>query len=409
MAGDPPPPDDPPREPDRPAPEPVAPRRHRRRRVVIGAIAAVCAAFLVGIAPRLAERATVSRETADLAVPYVAVIRPERASPIREIVLPGNVEAYVSAPIFSRISGYLSQWFEDIGEPVKQGQLLAEIDTPEVDQQLEQARGTLAVAEANLRVSEITAKRFTELRNTNSVSRQEVDNAVGTLQANRATVFADRASVRQLEQQKAFSQIRAPFDGVITARNVDMGDLITAGSSTNANTALFQLAQADKLRVFVNVPEVHALSVDIGLPATLALGGMPGRRFEGKVVRTANAIDSSLRTLLVEVEVNNPTGELLTGSFAQVTLVLPATGDRFVVPAETLVFRDAGLQIATVQDGRIVLKPVTPGHDFGDRIEIEHGLTAEDWVVVNPPDSISTGDPVRVVPARGSAAQAPHR
>jgi RND family efflux transporter MFP subunit len=381
---------------------PERPRRKHTWLAMIIAGALLVAAFLFGLLPRLANRRTVREETVHLAIPTVAVISPQRAAPTQELVLPGNVQPFTSAPIFARTNGYLKAWYKDIGTYVKAGELLAVIETPEVDQQLQNARANLRVAEANLATSEATAKRFTELQHTNAVSKLEVDNAVGAARANRATVEANRASVRQLEQQKGFSNITAPFAGVITERNTDVGDLIDAGSSTGPQTALFRIARTNKLRVYVRMPEPYAPAAQLGLPATLTVAGMPGRTFTGKLVRTANAIDPATRTLLVEVEVNNPTGTLFSGAFAEVTFALPSVHDVFILPVETLLFRGEGLRVATVRGDHVVLKRITPGRDFGDRIEIVEGLTADDRVIVSPGDSIADGDEVNVTQARST-------
>lgn len=379
---------------------------HRKRRVVaiVVAGAAVLVAFLAGLLPRLHQRRVVRDETAAMAIPTVTVVAPQRAAPAQTIVLPGNVEPYASAPIFARTSGYLRRFYVDLGAHVARGALLAEIETPEVDRQLEQARANLAVAEANLATSEATAKRYTDLASTKAVSRLEIDTAVGTARANRATVEANRANVRQLEQQVKFAQIRAPFAGVITQRNTDVGDLIDAGSSATPGTALFQIAKTDELRVYVRVPEPFAQAVrgktPAALPVTMTVTGMPGAAFPGKLVRTADAIDPATRTLLVEISVANPTGAVFSGAFAQVELQVPAAHPTFVLPVETLLFRREGLQVATVRDGRVVMKRIVPGRDFGDRIEVVEGVAAGDRVIDNPSDGIAEGDPVNLSPRR---------
>jgi RND family efflux transporter MFP subunit len=331
-----------------------------------------------------------------MAVRYVMVVRPERTAPAQELVLPGNVEAYTSTPIFSRTDGYLKEWYVDIGATVKRGQVLAVIDTPEVDQQLLQARDVLAAAEAALRLAEITAKRYTELLATKSVSQQDVDTAVGSLQQNQATVAADRAEVRRLDKLKAFQVVRAPFDGLITARNTDVGDLINAGSSTTLHTELFHMVQSTKLRVYVSVPEAVASNIVPGLVAKLALAATPGRTFTGKIVRTASAIAAATRTLQVEIGLDNPTGLLFAGTYAEVRIEVPSRNDLFTLPVETLVFRKEGLQVATVVADRVALKTIEPGRDFGERIEVVRGLTAGDLVIVSPPDSITEGEQVRL-------------
>jgi RND family efflux transporter MFP subunit len=360
---------------------------------------AVIGALTFGILPRVTARTTLRKENAQMALPTVAVIHPERTAQAEEVVLPANVQAFISAPIYARTNGYLKKWYADIGAHVKQGQLLAEIETPEVDQQLQQARADLNTAEANLHLAEITANRYQDLLKSNSVSQQETDNATGSLAANKATVQANQANVSRLQQLQSFEKIYAPFSGVITARKTDIGDLIDAGASGGSKTDLFDIAQPDKLRVYVNVPEAYSQAAKPGLTADLTLSEFPGRRFQGRLVRTAEAIDPASRTLLVEIDVVNPTGVLLTGSYAEVHLKLPAGSSSYVVPVNTLLFRKEGLRLAVVKDGKAVLTPVTPGHDFGDRMEIVGGLQGEESIIVNPPDSIISGQPVRIAQA----------
>lgn len=366
---------------------------------------AVAGALTFGILPRVTARTTLRKENAQMALPTVAVIHPERTAQAEEVVLPANVQAFISAPIYARTNGYLKKWYADIGAHVKEGQLLAEIETPEVDQQLLQARADLNTAEANLNLAEITANRYQDLLKSNSVSQQETDNATGALAANKATVEANQANVSRLQQLQSFEKIYAPFTGVITARKTDIGDLIDAGASGGSKTDLFDIAQPDKLRVYVNVPEAYSQAAKPGLTADLTLSEFPGRRFQGRLVRTAEAIDPASRTLLVEIDVVNPTGVLLTGSYAEVHLKLAAGSSSYVVPVNTLLFRKEGLRLAVVKDGKAVLTPVTPGHDFGDRMEIVGGLQGEESIIVNPPDSIISGEPVRIAQATTGDAQ----
>jgi len=273
-------------------------QRSRQWIVAIATFALVAGALTFGILPRVTARTTLRRETAQMAPPTVAVIHPERAAQAEEIVLPANVQAFISAPIYARTNGSLKKWYADIGAHVNEGQLLAEIETPEVDQQLQQARADLATAQANLHLAEITANRYQDLLKTNSVSQQETDNAIGALAANKATVQANQANVSRLQQLQSFETIYAPFSGVITARKTDIGDLIDAGASGGSKTDLFDIAQPDKLRVYVNVPEAYSQAAKPGLTADLTLSEFPGRRFQGRLVRTAESIDSASRTLL---------------------------------------------------------------------------------------------------------------
>ena len=349
-----------------------------------------------GIVGRLRSNSTLRVETDKLAVPVVSVVTPLRTAPTQEIVLPGNVQPFITSPIFSRTNGYLKAWYFDIGARVKKGQLLAEIETPEVDQQLQQSRSNLATAEANLRLADITRNRYLDLLKTNAVSQQDADNAVGAYNANKAIVEANQANVKQLEALQSFEKIYAPFDGIITARNTDIGDLINSGSNGNVKTDLFHIAQPGTLRVYVNVPEEYSQVAKAGIKATLSLAEFPGKEFPGKLVRTADAINSSTRTLLVEVDVNNPTGQLLSGSYAEVHFKVPGQVSTFTIPVDTLLFRAEGLRVAVVNGGKAELVPVTPGHDFGGSIEIVSGLKGNESIIVSPPDSILSGQQVEI-------------
>jgi RND family efflux transporter MFP subunit len=374
--------------------------------IALTAFLVVLAAFAFGVLPRVKARNTVRTETAKLAVPYVSVVQPKAAPPAQEIMLPASVQPYSSAPIYSRTNGYLKKWYVDIGAHVKKGQLIAVIETPEVDQQLLQARGTLATAQANLHLTEITAKRYTDLLKTNAVTQQDTDNAVAAYQANQSTVQANQANVRQLEQLVSYEKIYAPFDGIVDVRNTDIGALINSGSGGGPQTQLFHMVQADKLRVYVNVPEAYSQAAKPGLTADLVLSEFPGQQFTGKLVRTAEAIDPATRTLLVEIDVNNPTGKLLSGSYAEIHLKLPGAHNVYIVPAEALLFRKTGLHVATVNNGEVTIKTVTPGRDFGSTIEILGGLAGSESVIVNPPDSIATGDKVQVASSEPKAPSA---
>jgi RND family efflux transporter MFP subunit len=309
------------------------------------------------------------------------------------------VQPYISSPIYARTNGYLRKWYFDIGARVKKGQLLAVIETPEVDQQLQQARSNLLTAQANLELASVTKTRYQGLLKSNAVSQQDVDNAVGTYNANKAIVEADKAAVEQYSALVSFEKVYAPFDGVITARNTDIGDLINSGSSSNVKTDLFHIAQPGRLRVYVNVPEEYSQGIATGMTADLSLAEFPDRRFQGKVVRTADAINVTTRTLLIEVDVDNPSGTLLTGSYAEVHLAVPTQISTFLIPVNTLLFRTEGLRVGVVKEGKVVLTAVTPGHDFGDQIEVVSGLKPDDQVILNPPDSIVSGQEVQIVKA----------
>jgi len=376
--------------------------RKRPRRTSVGlALALILVATLLvsGIWSRVRARRSLNAETAQVALTAVSVVQPKPATPAQEIILPGNVQPFINSPIYSRTNGYLKKWYFDIGAHVKQGQLLAVIETPEVDQQLQQARSNLLTAKANLELAAITKTRYQGLLKSNAVSQQDVDNAVGTYNANKAIVEADQAAVDQFAALVSFEKIYAPFDGVITARNTDIGDLINSGSSSNAKTDLFHIAQPGKLRVYVNVPEEYSQGIKDGMTADLVLAEFPGRKFQGKLVRTADAINITTRTLLIEIDVDNPTGALLTGSYAEVHLAVPTQASTFLIPVNTLIFRSEGLHVGVVKDGKVVLTAITPGHDFGNQIEVVSGVKADDQIIVNPPDSIVHGQPVQIVQA----------
>ena len=363
------------------------------------ALVAVAAVLVSGIWSRIRSRTALGAETAQVALTAVSVVSPKQTAPAQEIVLPGNVEPFITSPIYARTNGYLKKWYFDIGAHVKKGQLLAVIDSPEVDQQLQQARSNLLTAQANLELASITKARYEGLSKTKAVSQQDVDNAVSTYNADKATVEADKAAVEQYTALVSFEKIYAPFDGVITARNTDIGDLINSGSNANVKTDLFHMVQPGTLRVYVNVPEEYSQGIRIGMTADLSLAEFPGRKFQGKLVRTAEAINMTTRTLLIEIEVDNPKHTLLTGSYAEVHLKVPSAASGSLIPVNTLIFRSEGLRVGIVRGGKIVLAAVTPGHDFGNQIEIVAGLKPEDQVVINPPDSIVDGQQVQIVQA----------
>jgi RND family efflux transporter MFP subunit len=379
----------------------VGTRKASRKSWLLLAVAAIAVAALLvsGIWSRVKANTTLRAETAQAALPAVSVVSPKQTSPTDEIILPGNVQPFITSPIYSRTNGYLRKWYFDIGAHVKKGQLLALIETPEVDQQLQQARSNLLTAQANLELASITKNRYQALLKSNAVAQQDADNAAGTYNANKAIVEADKAAVEQYSALVSFEKIYAPFDGVITARNTDIGDLINSGSSTGAKTDLFHIAQPGKLRVYVSVPEEYSQGIKNGMTADLSLAEFPGRKFQGKLVRTAEAINVTTRTLLVEIDVDNPTGTLLTGSYAEVHLAVPTRASTSLLPVNTLIFRSEGLHVAIVKDGKVVLAAVTPGHDFGDQIEIVAGVKPDDKVIINPPDSIVSGQAVQIVQA----------
>jgi len=367
---------------------------------VIGAsvllLVAIGAAYQ-GIFTRARALSDVTKETQERAVPAVAVMLPERGVPQEEITLPGTMQAYTDASIFARTNGYLRKWYADIGTRVRAGQLLAEIDAPEIEQQLQQARADQATAEANERLAQTTATRYRELIKTESVAQQDLDNANGNLEARQAVVESARANVKRLEQLHGFTRIEAPFDGVVTARNTDIGALIDSGNSAHE---LFHVAETRRLRVFVNVPEVYSRSSRPGMKADLTLKEFPGRRFTGTLARTSEAIDVASRTLLTEIDVDNSRGELLPGSYCEAHLKLPQAAPTLKLPASAVIFKTDALQVAVVDAARrVTLKTVLLGRDFGNTVEILSGLDDHDSVIVNPPDSLATGQVVRVVKA----------
>ncbi len=375
------------------------PGQHRRSQWWIFVLALVFVVLLIvfGILPRIQARTALRQETTRMAVPTVAVVRPKRSAPAQEIILPANVQAFADAPIYARTNGYLKRWYVDIGAHVKAGQLLADIDTPEVTQQLRQARADLATSQANLNLSKITASRYGDLLKTDSVSKQESDNATGDYEAKQAALQSAQANVKRLEELQSFQKIYAPFSGVVTARNTDVGALINSGSSGGNGNELFHIAQPDRLRVYVSVPQIYSQVAKPGITADLTLAEFPGRRFQGTLMRTANAIDPTSRTLLVEIAVNNPTGQLFTGSYAEVHFKLPTPQSSLILPVNTLLFRSEGLRVAIVsQDQKVSLKQITLGHDFGSEVEVVAGLDGSENVIVNPPDSVVDGEPVRI-------------
>src|SRR2546425_8029223 len=348
-----------------------------------------------GIHARVAAAAKLKRATAQAAIPIVSVVSPTGTAPDEEIALPGNTQAFIDAPIFARTNGYLKRWYSDIGAQVQQGQLLAEIETPEVDQQLQQARADLQTAQANFELAKTTAARWQFLLKTDSVSKQETDQDVSNLNAQKVTVEANAANVRRLEELQGFQKLYAPFDGVITARNTDIGALIAAGATAQGKE-LFHLAAIDKLRVYIAVPEVYSRAARPGATASLTLDEFPGEVFHGTLVRHSNSIDPASRTLLVEVDVDNPSGELFPGAYVFVHLKLPKEIRSVTVPANTLLFRAEGLRVGVVRNGQAELVPVTLGRDYGSTVEVVSGLQPTDQVIANPADSLISGTPVRI-------------
>lgn len=373
----------------------------RRRWVIAAAVMLVVIGVLAaGIRFRVQAATKLRVVTAQMAVPSVSVVTPTPTAPSQDLVLPGNIQPFISSPIYARSDGYLKKWYFDIGAHVKAGDLLAVIETPEVDEQLAQARSTLATAQANLAIAQITKDRYQSLLKTHAVAQQDADNAASTYTANKAIVDADAANVRHYAALVSFEKVYAPFDGVITARNTDIGDLINSGSNTAPRTDLFDISQPRTLRVYVNVPEEYSQEVKPGeTAADITLAEFPGRKFPGKLVRTSNAINGITRTLLAEVDVDNPSGTLFSGSYAEVHLKIAARNSTFLLPVSSLIFRGEKLQVGVVRNGAVTVTDVAPGHDLGEQIEIVAGLMAKDQVITNPPDSLVSGEKVRIVQA----------
>jgi RND family efflux transporter MFP subunit len=377
-----------------------APTKAKRRGaglllLALAVLAVLAYAIISGLNSRASSLKNLGAETKDLAEPTVVVVRPKQMAASEEVVLPGDMQAYVDTPIYARSNGYLTKWYVDIGEPVKAGRLLAEIETPEVDRQLRQARADWETAKANYSLAVSTAKRWQTLLTSDSVSKQETDEKIGDLAAKKAIMTAAEENVHRLEEVQSFQKVYAPFNGIITARKVDVGALIDAGANS-PNRELFHEGATDKLRVFINVPEVYTPALKPGTRAEITLAEYPGRSFGGTLVRTARAIDLTSRTLLAEVDVQNTTGELLPGAYASVHFKLPAVVQSLTLPGNTLLFRAEGLQVAAVRNGRTQLLPIKMGRDFGNEVEIISGIHQDEAVIVNPSDSIESGEPVRI-------------
>jgi len=414
--------------------EHTPPRKLKTALIVIACAALVIA--VVGIAARLLARQAIARTTDNAAIPTVTVIRLSGGDASRPLVLPGDIEAFYSAPVFGRVTGYLAHWYTDIGAPVKRGQVLADIDTPDLDQQFEQAKANLNTALANEKLAQITAKRFLALKAQNAVAVELVDQQVATWDADKAATQGARAIVRQFAADESFKQLVAPFDGIVTSRATDIGALITAGTSTGTSLStstgtpsglttgtssatsttgsatgmstgtstsppLFTVSDEHRMRIYVRVPQNSSAFVEPGMTGTFTVPQYPGRIFTATVATTAQAVDAASGSLLVEFQIDNADGSLKPGEYAQVHFSLPNRPGTMVVPSSALTLRDGGMSVATVNDkSRVVLKRITIGRDLGTTVEVSDGLTREDRVVDNPPDSLRTGDLVRVSDAR---------
>ncbi|MCX4164225.1 MULTISPECIES: efflux RND transporter periplasmic adaptor subunit [Paraburkholderia] len=376
----------------------------KRRALRLAAIAAGLAlALAVGIVPRLDARAALRRQTAALAVQAVQITQPVVAPPDQTLVLPADIEANQQTAIFARTNGYLKAWYADIGTHVKAGQLLARIDAPEVDAALRQARADAQQAQANDQLAEVTATRWQQLVQTHAVSQQETDMKESDAQAKHAALAAAQSNVARLAQMQSYEKVYAPFDGVITARNVDVGALIDAGSAGGPSKEMFDLAQTSLLRVYADVPQNEVGTSLDGTPACLEIAQFPGRCVPGTVARNSGAINPVTRTLRIEVDVPNADGAVLPGSFGQIRVSVRSARPGLSLPVNTLLYRPQGLQVATVDaQQKVLLKTIKPGRDFGMRIEVTDGLAATDRVILNPSDSITDGQAVRVLSSAGT-------
>jgi multidrug efflux system membrane fusion protein len=379
------------RPPDR-APAPAG-----RARILLGAVLLVLiTAGVVTFLNRNTESNALAKETEAVSVPTVAVVQPQSEPGNDELILPGNLQAFIESPIFARTNGYLLRWYKDIGSKIEKGELLAAIDTPEVDQELSQARASREQIKAALGLAKISADRWANLRKTDSVSQQEADQQASGYQQALANMAAADANVRRLEELESFKNVYAPFSGVLTKRNVDPGALINSGAQA-AGKELFDIARIDPLRVYVSVPQAYAPNIKAGMKADVTLQEFPGQKFVGTVVRTADAIDPATRTLNTEVDVPNKGGKLLSGSFGQVHFATGTSVPRITIPVNAMLFRAQGAQVAVVdKDGKVHLRAINIGRDFGATLEILGGIEASDQIIVNPSDSLEEGQQVHV-------------
>ena len=378
-------------------PPPLPPAPPRKALLLIGLVVLVLVIGGLGsMLVRLRANRVLADETERNSIPTVAVVHPTAEKPDEELVLPGSMQAYEESPIYARTNGYLLRWYKDIGSRVTQGELLADIDTPEVDQELMQARANREQIAAQMDLAKINADRYVGLRKTDSVSQQEADQQASGYQQAKANVDAADANVRRLEQLESFKHVYAPFSGVLTKRNVDPGALINAGGT---GKELFDIARVDPLRVFVSVPQNYAQAIKVGIDAWVTMPELPGEKFKGTVARTAQAIDPLTRTLLTEVDVPNPDGRLLPGSFGEVHFRTGINAQKVTIPVNTMLFRQEGPRVAVVgNDGKVHLHPITIGRDYGTTLEILGGVGLEDRIVINPADSLEEGQPVNVAP-----------
>jgi len=383
--------------PDDYQPSDVGPNPAGRAKLLIGAVLLVLiTAGAVTFLNRKSETDALAKETEAVSVPTVAVVQPQAEPGNDELVLPGNLQAFIESPIFARTNGYLLRWYKDMGSKVEKGELLAAIDTPEVDQELSQARASREQIKAALGMAKISADRWANLLKSDSVSQQEADQQASGYQQALANLAAADANVRRLEELESFKNVYAPFSGVLTRRNVDPGALINSGAQA-AGRELFDIARVDPLRVYVSVPQAYAPNIKAGMKANVTLQEFPGQKFLGTVVRTAEAIDPATRTLNTEVDVPNKDGKLLPGSFGQVHFATRTSVPRITIPVNAMLFRTEGPQVAVVdKDGKVHLRPISIGRDFGATLEILSGLDVSDQIIINPSDSLEEGQKVHV-------------
>jgi membrane fusion protein, multidrug efflux system len=377
-----------------------------RAKLLIGAVLLVLiTAGIVTFLDRKSETDALAKETEAVAIPTVAVVHPQTEPGNDELVLPGNLQAFMESPIFARTNGYLLRWYKDMGSKVEKGELLASIDTPEIDQELSQARANREQIKAALVLAKISADRWANLRKSDSVSQQEADQQTSGYQQALANLAAAEANVHRLEDLEAFKSVYAPFSGVLTRRTVDPGALINSGAQANGKE-LFDIARVDPLRVYVSVPQAYAPNIKVGMKANVMLQEFPGQKFSGTVVRTADAIDPATRTLNTEVDVPNKDGKLLPGSFGEVHFATGTSVPRITIPVNAMLFRAEGPRVAVVdKDGKVHLRPISIGRDFGATLEILGGVEVSDQIVINPSDSLDEGQQVHVAKAAAGDAR----
>jgi RND family efflux transporter MFP subunit len=375
--------------------------------IAVGLVLAVVLGVL-GIVPRLRAQKRLQQQTNATAAPAVVVAKPTRGQPQQELVLPGALQAYIDSPIYARTTGYLQHWYFDIGAHVRKGQLLAVIASPEVDQQLAQGKADLATAQANARNAATQARRYQDLLSQNAVSQQDTDNFVTQQVSTNTQVKSAQANVDRLRQLVGFEHVYAPFDGTVTARDIDNGQLINAGSGTSGSQALFQESQTGTLRVYVAIPQADTPNVHVGMHAEVTLTELPGQQFDGRIVRTAGTIDPATRTLLIEVDLDNHKGRLLPGAYAQVHFKLNTGEPSLLVPVSTMIFQSKGLQVAVVRNGKAYMVPITPGQDDGKNLAVLAGVGPDDEIIQNPPDALNNGEPVQIVkPGKSEGSATP--